>query len=119
MPLARCPFAGALGEPGKGIHSRRIFGVDLLNLLMSVFYYSVVRRELLDFAHYVSYGWKNSALFIRSSDGVFRYVRNYGQIRLGPVRLQNKNERGRKNWCIYSGSGKKLILTGCKVVSPA
>lgn len=31
-----CPFAGALGEPGKGIHSRRIFGLAFYDLLMTV-----------------------------------------------------------------------------------
>lgn len=30
-----CPFAGALGEPGKGIHSRRIFGLAFFDLLMT------------------------------------------------------------------------------------
>jgi hypothetical protein len=32
----RCPFANILGEPGKGIHSARIFGLALNDTLMTV-----------------------------------------------------------------------------------
>jgi len=36
MGPASCPFAGALGEPGKGVHSRRIFGLAFFDTLMTV-----------------------------------------------------------------------------------
>ena len=31
-----CPFANALGEPGKGVHAARIFGISQNDLLMTI-----------------------------------------------------------------------------------
>jgi len=31
-----CPYAGILGEPGKGVHERRIFGMSLNDWLMTI-----------------------------------------------------------------------------------
>ena len=31
-----CPYANALGEPGKGIHAARIFGLALNDTLMTI-----------------------------------------------------------------------------------
>ena len=31
-----CPFANALGEPGKGIHAKRIFGLAQNDILMTI-----------------------------------------------------------------------------------
>ena len=31
-----CPFANALGEPGKGVHAARIFGLARNDLLMTI-----------------------------------------------------------------------------------
>ena len=93
-----CPFAGALGEPGKGVHARRIFGLALFDTVMTVVYPVVVWRKFSDFSHYMVYGWGNSPLFIWSSDGFFEDGGNCTEMRLGGVRLQNKNERGWENW---------------------
>lgn len=44
------------------------------------------------------HSWGNSTLFIWSSDGFFEDGGNCTEMRLGGVRLQNKNERGWENW---------------------
>ena len=31
-----CPYANALGEPGKGVHAARIFGISQNDLLMTI-----------------------------------------------------------------------------------
>ena len=31
-----CPYANALGEPGKGVHAARIFGLALNDTLMTI-----------------------------------------------------------------------------------
>ena len=31
-----CPFANALGEPGKGVHAARIFGLARNDLIMTI-----------------------------------------------------------------------------------
>ena len=31
-----CPYANALGEPGKGVHAARIFGLARNDLLMTI-----------------------------------------------------------------------------------
>jgi len=31
-----CPFANALGEPGKGVHAARIFGLSQNDILMTI-----------------------------------------------------------------------------------
>ena len=31
-----CPFANALGEPGKGVHAQRIFGLAQNDILMTI-----------------------------------------------------------------------------------
>jgi hypothetical protein len=34
--MGGCPYSKLLGEPGKGIHERRIFGMALNDLLMTL-----------------------------------------------------------------------------------
>jgi len=61
--------------------------------------YSVlVWRKFSDFAHCMVHGWGNSALFIWSSNCLLEDGGNCTEMRLGGVRLQNKNERGWGNW---------------------
>ena len=31
-----CPYANALGEPGKGVHAARIFGISQNDILMTI-----------------------------------------------------------------------------------
>jgi hypothetical protein len=31
-----CPYANVLGEPGKGVHAARIFGISQNDLLMTI-----------------------------------------------------------------------------------
>ena len=93
-----CPFAGALGEPGKGVHSQRIFGLAFFDMLMTMVYSWAILGKFSDFAHCMVYGWGNSPLFIWSSNGFLEDGGNCTEMRLGGVRLQNKNERGWENW---------------------
>ena len=34
--MSNCPYANALGVPGQGIHSTRIFGLALNDILMTI-----------------------------------------------------------------------------------
>ena len=82
-------------------------------------YSVVVWWKFSDFAHCMVYGWGNSPLFIWSSNGFFEYGGNCTEMRLGEVRLQNKNERGWENWPGRPRIRQKLILAGLIVLSPA
>jgi hypothetical protein len=46
----------------------------------------------------MDHSWGNSPLYIWSSNGIFEDGGNCTEMRLGGVRLQNKNERGWENW---------------------
>ena len=34
--MSKCPYANALGVPGQGVHSTRIFGLALNDILMTI-----------------------------------------------------------------------------------
>jgi hypothetical protein len=55
--IKRCPFANILGEPGKGIHSARIFGLALNDILMTVAV-AVITAYIYNISFFISFlGW--------------------------------------------------------------
>ena len=49
-----CPYANALGEPGKGIHAPRIFGLARNDLLMTIAA-SIITAYLFNISFLVSF----------------------------------------------------------------
>jgi hypothetical protein len=49
-----CPYANALGEPGKGVHAARIFGISQNDLLMTIAA-SIITAYLFNISFLVSF----------------------------------------------------------------
>lgn len=49
-----CPYANALGEPGKGVHAARIFGLARNDLIMTIIA-AIVTAYLFNISFLVSF----------------------------------------------------------------
>lgn len=49
-----CPYANALGEPGKGVHAARIFGLARNDLIMTIIA-SIITAYLFNTSFLVSF----------------------------------------------------------------